>query len=141
AEDWGTYLAATTLRVFTYQALVDAYGEIPYTEALDETNTAPAYDDGQVIYAGILAELDDALSKATPASTVEANFLFGLPTAEEWVKFANSLKLKVLMRMSKVQDVKAALDQLVAENNFSTTDVAWEGIWANESGKASPFYQ
>ena len=35
-EEWGTYLAATTLRVFTYQVLVDAYGEVPYTEALDE---------------------------------------------------------------------------------------------------------
>ena len=35
AGEWGTYLAATTLRVFTYQALVDAYGSIPYSEAFD----------------------------------------------------------------------------------------------------------
>lgn len=47
-EDWGTYLAATTLRAFTYQALVDAYGETPYTEALNGAILAPKYDDGTV---------------------------------------------------------------------------------------------
>ncbi|MGV3762533.1 SusD/RagB family nutrient-binding outer membrane lipoprotein [Parapedobacter sp.] len=140
-EDWGTYLAATTLRVFTLQALVDAYGETPYTEALDISNTTPHYDEGATVYAGILAELNDALSKATPASTVAANFLFGTPTAAEWIPFANSLKLKLLMRVSKVQDVKAELDQLVVENNFATEDVAWDDIWTDENGKASPFYQ
>ncbi|WP_353126845.1 SusD/RagB family nutrient-binding outer membrane lipoprotein [Parapedobacter pyrenivorans] len=141
SEDWGTYLAATTLRAFTYQALVDAYGETPYTEALDITNTAPQYDEGSVVYAGILAELNDALSKATPSSTVAANFLFGTPTAAEWIQFANSLKLKILMRVSKVQDVKAELDQLVAANNFATEDISWDDIWVNESGKASPYFQ
>lgn len=141
SEDWGTYLAATTLRVFTYQALVDAYGEMPYSEALDIANTAPHYDEGTAVYAGILVELNDALSKATPSSTVSANFLFGEPTAAEWVQFANSLKLKILMRISKVQDVKAELDQLITENNFATEDVAWDDVWANESGKANPFFQ
>jgi len=33
AEEWGTYLAAITLRVFIFQVLVVAYGEVPYTEA------------------------------------------------------------------------------------------------------------
>ena len=32
-EIWGSYLAATVIRVFSYQVLVDAYGETPYTEA------------------------------------------------------------------------------------------------------------
>src|SRR5690606_16797711 len=105
------------------------------------TNTAPHYDEGATVYAGILGELDDALSKASPSSPVDGNFLFGTPTADEWVKFANSLKLKLLMRVSKVQDVKAQLDQLVAENNFATEDVAWDDIWTNESGKANPFFQ
>lgn len=37
-EDWGTYLAGTVLRAFVYEALVDCYGEVPYTEALDLEN-------------------------------------------------------------------------------------------------------
>src|SRR5690606_32784133 len=110
SEDWGTYLAATTLRAFVYQALVDAYGEVPYSEALDIGNTSPKFDDGSAIYAGILAELNDALSKVTESSPVVENFLFSSNDASEWIPFANALKLRILMRMSKVQDVKADLD-------------------------------
>ena len=63
-EEWGTYLAATTLRCFTYQALVDCYGSVPYTEALDISISSPHYDDGATVYEGILKELDEALAKA-----------------------------------------------------------------------------
>lgn len=141
AEEWGTYLAATTLRAFTYQVLVDAYGEVPYTEGLDVGNLSPAYDDGLTVYNGILAELDDALSKATASSLVTTNFLFGTATAAEWIQFANALKLKILMRMSSTQDVNAALATLINEGNFPTSDVAYDDIWADEAGKASPYYQ
>lgn len=141
AEEWGTYLAATTLRVFTLQTLVDAYGEVPYTEALDINNLSPKYDDGLTIYNGILAELDEALSKAAPTDLVSTNFLFGTSTAEEWIKFANALKLKILMRMSKVENVQSKLAALIAENNFPNEDVSYDDCWIDESGKASPYYQ
>ena len=36
SQEWGTYLAATTLKAFTYQVLVDCYGELPYTEAMQD---------------------------------------------------------------------------------------------------------
>ncbi|CAK7027870.1 MAG: hypothetical protein PETM_01140 [Petrimonas sp.] len=141
SEEWGTYLAATTLRAFTYQVLVDAYGEVPYTEGLDVGNLSPVYDEGLTIYNGILAELDEALSNATPSSVVTTNFLFGSATAEEWIQFANALKLKILMRMSNTQDVNSSLATLINEGNFPTSDVAYDNIWTDESGKASPFYQ
>lgn len=141
AEEWGTYLAATSLRVFTFQVLVDAYGEVPYTESLQVEITSPAYDDGDVVYAGILAELEDALAQASAADYVSANFLFGTNTAEEWIQFANALKLKLLMRVSDVQDVQAKLAALIAEDNFPTEDVSWDDCWTDEKGKASPFYQ
>ncbi len=140
-EEWGTYLAATTLRVFTFQVLVDAYGEVPYTESLDLENLTPNYDDGATIYSGILAELDDALSKASASDVVCTNFLFGTSTADEWIKFANALKLKLLMRVSNVQNVQTELASLIGENNFPETDVSFAGIWTDESGKANPFYQ
>lgn len=141
SEEWGTYLAATTLRAFTYQVLVDTYGETPYTEGLDFDNLTPNYDDGLTVYQGILEELDDALSKTTASDLVCTNFLFGTSTASDWIKFANALKLKILMRMSDVKDVQSALTALINTNNFPSTDVAWSGIWIDEKGKASPFYQ
>lgn len=141
SEEWGTYLAATTLRVFTLQVLVDAYGETPYTEALDINNLSPKYDDGLTVYNGILEELNFALSKASPTSVVCTNFLFGTATAAEWIKFANALKLKLLMRISNVQNVQTELASLITENNFPAEDVSWDDCWIDETGKASPYYQ
>ena len=139
-EDWGTYLAAKTLRTIVYEMLVDAYGEIPYTEALDIANPTPKYDDGQTIYNGVLAELDEALSKANANDKVATNFLLPGKNAGAWIQLANAVKLKMLMRESGVADVNAQLAALVAENNFPTSDIAWAGCWGNESGSLSPFY-
>lgn len=140
SEDWGTYLAATTLRAFTYQVLVDCWGEVPYTEALSEEFTSPKYDDGLTIYQGVLAELDDALAKASDDDVVCTNFLLLNLKASAWKRVANAVKLRMLMRMSGVQDVKSQLDALVQDNKFPEWDVAYEDCWSDESGKRSPFY-
>jgi len=140
-EEWGTYLAATTLRVFTYQTLVDAYGEVPYFESLNPDILSPAYDDGNVIYEEILKELNAALANATSSSVVCTNFLFGGSTAKDWIPFAKALKLKILMRMSDVKDVSSELAALVADGDFPTTSVSFDDCWADEAGKASPFFQ
>ena len=69
-EEWGSYLAATCIRVFAYQALVDAFGEISYTEAqAGAENMHPKFDDGATVYAGLIEELDKALEKADDALT------------------------------------------------------------------------
>lgn len=139
-EAWGTYLAATTLRAFIYQALVDCYGEVPYTESFSG-NTMPKYDDGADVYAGILAELDDALGKAGTGDQVATNFLFPGKTSVEWVKFAKALKLKILMREYDVnKDAASAVKKLVEEGDFPTEDVAYAGCWKDEAGSANPFY-
>ena len=139
-EEWGTYLAAKTLRAFIYQILVDAYGEIPYSEALDISNPTPKYDDGSAIYEGIISELDEALAKANANDKVATNFLLPDANAGAWIQLANAVKLKLLMRESGVADVKAKVAALIAEDNFPTSDIAWEGCWSNESGALSPFY-
>lgn len=136
-SDWGTYLAATTLRAFTFQVLVDCYGETPYSEALNASITSPKFDDGESVYNGILAELDAALAKATPIDPVCSNFLFPSESAASWIKFAKALKLKLMMRMGATG---AALDALVAESDFPAEDVAWAGCWSDEASKSNPFY-
>lgn len=137
----GNILAATVLRAASYQALIDCYGEIPYSEALDPSNLSPKYDEGKDVYAGIVKELDDALANCVGTENVCTNFLMPGARASEWVKLANALKLRILMCESLAVDVKAQLDALVAENNFPTSDVQWEGCWSNESGHANPYYQ
>ena len=141
AEDWGSYLAATTLRAFIYQALVDAFGELPYTEAMDASIPQPKYDEGNVIYAGILKELDDALAKVSPTDAVAQNFLFPGKNATAWIQFAKALKLKILTRESGVvSEANSQIAALVSENDFPAGDVAFAGCWANEQYQANPFY-
>ncbi len=140
-EEWGSYLAATTLRAFTYQALVDCYGEVPFSQAFTAGVTSPKYDDGKDIYAALIDELDEALSKAQASDRVATNFLFPNQTAGSWIKFANAVKLKLMMReINAVPDVASKVGTLVAEGNFPTSDVAYEGCWKNEAGSMSPFY-
>ena len=136
--EWGDYLAATVLRAFTYQALVDCYGEVPYTEALqDVNNPTPHYDDGKTVYTGILAELDEALSYAKSDNRVCTNFLFYGQTADSWIKFANALKLKIYSRMGGSD---AQIGAIIEEGNLPTNDIAYEDCWSNTSGHMSPFY-
>lgn len=140
SEEWGTYLAATTLRAFIYQTMVDCWGEIPYSEALDPSIVAPKYDDGADVYAGILAELDAALEKANASDVVCTNFLYPNEKADKWIAFANALKLRILMRESNVKDVQSQLKALIEEGNFPTSDVQYEGCWGDEKYSYSPFY-
>lgn len=140
SEEWGTYLAAKVLRAFTYQVLVDCYGEIPYTEAQDDSNLSPKYDDGQTIYEGILAELDEALGLANNSDLVCTNFLYPGATASKWIQFANALKLRILMRMADVKDVTSTVGALITEDNFPTQDVAYSGCFADEAEHRNPFY-
>jgi hypothetical protein len=140
-EEWGTYLAATTLRAFIYQTLVDCYGEVPFSEAFTEGVTSPKYDKGQDIYAAILAELQDAQNKVNTADKVATNFLFPGEKAASWIQFANALSLKIMMReLDAVPAVQSKLDSLVAVNDFPAADVAYAGCWKNESGQMSPFF-
>ena len=141
-EQWGSYLAATVIRVFAYQALVDCFGEVPYTEAKQGgENLHPNFNDGATVYAGLVAELDNALAKASADNAVVTNFLFANQPAGNWIKFANGLKLKLLMRERAKVSVDDKLNALVEEGNFPTSDVAWANMWADEVGKANPFYQ
>lgn len=140
AGEWGTNLAAVTLKAFAYQALVDCYGEVPYTQALNDQYLAPKYDDGQVVYEGLIAELDKALEKASAGDKVATSFLFPNANAGEWIKFANALELKLLMRMADVKDVNAQVKAIIDGGNLPTEDIAFANCWDKAMGHESPFW-
>jgi hypothetical protein len=139
-EEWGNYLAATVLRAFTYQLLVDCYGEVPYTEAGDLSNLTPHYDEGQDIYDGIIAELDEALEKVNGSDQVATSLLFPKSNAANWIKFANALKLRILTRESGVKDVNGKIAAIINDGNLPTADVQVAGCWKDEAAQANPFY-
>lgn len=96
------------LQVFTWHVLVDTFGDIPYTEALDLSNTTPVYDDDAAIYADLTSRLDVAIGQLTPGAGGfgDADYIYG-GNAEQWLKFANSFKLRLALRYADVDDAKA----------------------------------
>jgi hypothetical protein len=100
------------LQSWMFHILTDMWGDIPYTEAArakSETPVyAPAYDTQEAVYDGLLADLktaNDLLSGANlPA--IKGDILYN-GDLEKWRKFANSLRLRVAMRLSEVQPDKA----------------------------------
>lgn len=145
-KEVGTLLACAALKAYTFQILVDAYGEIPYSEAFDTKNTQPKYDEGKDIYADIIAKLETAKANTLASSNVCSNFLFSSAnkasntSAEPWIQFANAVLLKLYMRESAVVDVKSKVAALVAEDNFPTTNVGFDKCWGDATGSWSPLY-
>lgn len=88
---------------FHFQILVDIYGDIPYSEAITRgENPTPKYDDAQEVYAGIIATLDEAMmmideAGATARVPGDDDITFGGDMAM-WKVFANTIKLRVLVR-------------------------------------------
>lgn len=102
------------MEVYAWSVLVTSFGDIPYTEALDPTNTQPVYDDDQAIFNDILERLDMALGMINTAESgfEEGDVLYNGDMAQ-WVKFGNSLKLRLAMVIADVDAAKAGT--LVAE--------------------------
>jgi hypothetical protein len=98
------------MQVYTYGILVNTFGNIPYSEALDYTNTRPKYDDAKTVYADLMKRLNDDISKMSTASgagfTATEDLLCGASMAK-WIKFANSLRLKMGMTLADVDDATA----------------------------------
>jgi Starch-binding associating with outer membrane len=64
AQDWNFYLMGAVMKAYTTEVLVDLYDKIPYTEALQGTgNLNPKFDNGDAIYASLIAGIDSALAK------------------------------------------------------------------------------
>lgn len=92
---------ATVLLVWEFQNLTDTWGDIPYSEALkDVTISQPKYDKQSDIYNGLLTQLDSAIAwLAAGGIGVQGDVIYGGDPAK-WLKFANSLKLRVAIRIA-----------------------------------------
>lgn len=102
------------VEIMTWAALVNTFGNIPYSEAMNPENPLPKYDDAKTIYDALLVRLDAALpkleSKGTPFGGGDLLYKGNIP---KWVKFGNSLKLKLAMIIADSDPEKAK--KLVAE--------------------------
>lgn len=131
--------AAKIMTAYNYLKLVDTFGDVPYEQALrgEEGIFAPEYTPGAEIYADLLVKLDGAIAQIDNAEfplrlTKASDPLFGaIPNAAEraiadqmldWQKFANTLKLKMLVRLSTTTNVQTQFDALDLTLGFLDDD-------------------
>jgi hypothetical protein len=119
--------ALLVLKSWIYSQLTNAYGDIPYSEAIKgggvtEANLTPKYDSQQAIYTSLLADLENAATLLNSSGTISGDILYN-GDASKWIKFSNALRLRLLMYMSKKADVSSQFKAIVDGSSlFSSND-------------------
>jgi len=116
---------ALIMKAYLAAGLTDLFGDVPYTEAFNGLGgiVTPKYDEQQDIYlaeGGILDNLDQGIAAIQAYSDnipLEGDILFD-GNMEGWIKFANSLKIKHLLRISEKVDVSNELQAIYSSGNF-----------------------
>ncbi|CAN5398696.1 SusD/RagB family nutrient-binding outer membrane lipoprotein [soil metagenome] len=114
---------AKVIEAYVMIALVDHFGDVPYSEAFDVTNLNPAPDSGEAIYAAVRVLLDEAITDLQAEGGGRlANDLYYNNNFGRWVKAANTLKMKTFITTRLVDGgAIAAFEALVAQDNYIKT--------------------
>ena len=142
---------ARVMKAYLMQQIVDTYGNAPYTEAFQGVgNIAPKFDDQKAIYEDLIKVLDTAITdlaaNAATAPQKSADIVFA-GNASKWTKFANSLKMRVLIRQSRVAGresyIVPEINKAVAAGGFldAGMDVTANPGYVASAGKMNPFYE
>ncbi|MDQ3536756.1 MAG: SusD/RagB family nutrient-binding outer membrane lipoprotein [Bacteroidota bacterium] len=107
---------ALIMKSWMYHVLTDAYGDIPYSQSIkakSDKNYAPEYETQQKVYEGILADLEEANTiLGTSDEIVNGDILYG-GNINNWKRFANSLRLRIHMRLSDRINPSAAMQAIL----------------------------
>ncbi len=109
------------IEAYTIVALVDFFGDVPYSEALQGAeNLNPVLDSGAAIYDQALILLTQAIDNFnSDASSEPQNDIFYNNNYGKWVKAANTLKMKIYLQKRLVDaSAKASFDAIVTSGNY-----------------------
>ncbi|MDJ1482652.1 SusD/RagB family nutrient-binding outer membrane lipoprotein [Cytophagaceae bacterium YF14B1] len=129
--------AARIMRVYIYSRLTDVYGDIPYSQAIKgytEKIFLPKYDSQEEIYTNFFKELDEAVKVMDPTKGNVQGDVFYDGNVDKWIKFGNSLRLRLGFRLTKIkpelarQQVEAAIAGGVMGSNMYSCVMRHEPI-------------
>lgn len=101
---------ARIMKAFAFERLVNQFNDVPYSDALRGTEKLqPTYDKGEDVYKACIADLTKAVADITTGaaaattSSIEAKYdpLFK-GDMNQWKKFANTIRLRMLIKMAGV---------------------------------------
>lgn len=137
---------AKILLAYSLQLVVDAWGDVPYTDAFQGLeNLHPAFDNGSSVYESLNQLLDEAIDDLNQPVTESLlpgpdDFMYG-GDASQWIKFAHAIKARLAIHESKTNATKAqeALDE-IAQSFVGNEDNA-QLFFGTTSTNAGPWNQ
>lgn len=104
------YAIAQIIKVSAMSRVTDTYGPIPYSKIGQDGKITIPYDTQEEVYNKFFEELNEAITTLTEhrnsALVASADFVYN-GNVQKWVKYANSLKLRLAIRIANVSPVKA----------------------------------
>jgi hypothetical protein len=144
---------AKIMQVYLYQQLVDVWGKVPYSDALQFTgNTQPKFDEGSAIYPELVKKLDEAITNINAATSVKSpganSTIYGgawATSKPRWERLANTLKLRMLIHQTK-SNKQAAIAEITRLVNANTIFMAanadnFQMAFYNVARAQNPYHQ
>ncbi len=114
------------MQVLAYSTLVNTFGNVPYTQALNPDNLFPKYDDAKTISLDLIKRLNNDINKLNVASVgfSENEDLICNGDISKWIKFANTLRMQQGLILADVDDLsaKTAFEASDSKSIASATD-------------------
>jgi len=121
------------MEVYAWSIMVDTFGDVPYTEAINAKEIPlPVYDDAATIYADLISRLNAVQANLEAGQGFTAADVLYNGDMDAWKKFANSLQLRLAMRLS---DVNPSLSKSTAEAAIAG------GVFTSNADNAQIAYQ
>ncbi len=127
------------LAVYAWAQMVETYGNLPYSQALNAGKyVLPVYDDAATIYGDLLTRLAAAVPNVTDSGFASADNIYG-GDATKWKKFGYSLMLRMGIRVADVPTlaakstaaIKAAVSGGVFTSNADNAELIYSGATPN----------
>ena len=119
---WHYVGVAKIMKAHTYGLMVDLWGDLPYSEALQgDAFLTPVFDDDANIYSQLIALLDEGIADLEKESTLALeNDLIYSNNVSRWITAANTIKLKMLINIRKVDaaTATAGINALIADGDL-----------------------
>jgi len=139
-------------RVWLFYRISDNMGDVPYTEAglgVDDLDTKPVYDTQEFIYNDLLNTLKESAAQLSDNPDLEnygdTDILFQ-GDVDSWKRFANSLRLRLAMRVRYVdaaiaqKHINEVINAPLIDSNAQNAEVTAEGDEALDNANRGPFY-
>jgi hypothetical protein len=137
---------AQTIEAYVWMVMVDTFGDLPLSEALDPANFNPKRDSGADVYAAANALLTAAKANFSAATFIGTpnDFYYGR-NYTRWIRLVNTLQLRYHLNRRLIDKAGAttAINALIAENNLlqAGDDFVWRyGVSLNDPFSQHPSY-